>query len=135
MSFAGQVSAFKRDSLEYFRNVKRGACFDLFAAIVQETPVDQGVLKGSWWPSISIPETRSLSDAEPDASGQYTIEQIEQLCGRIELEEVVFMVNRQPYAARIEYDGHSGKAPDGMVRVNAARWTAIVTNVARSLAS
>lgn len=134
MSFADQVYKFRKDSLDYVRDVKRAAAYELFAAVVMETPVREGILRGSWHPSINVPQIEAAGSISPDKSGNYTLEQIRQAVRGLELEEAIYLVNNQPYAARIEYDGWSGKAPQGMVRVNAARWVEIVGRVARELA-
>lgn len=131
MSFFGEVKKFRIESIDLIRDIKRAAVFQLFSAIVMETPVREGVLRGSWWPTVDIAHTEDINRA--DTSGSLTVEQIRRAVAAVEMGERVYLTNRQPYAARIEFEGWSGLAPQGMVRVNAARWNLIVRNTAREL--
>ena len=42
-----------------------------------------------------------------------------------------YLTNNSPYAERIEYEGHSTQAPDGMVRINAIKFQQTLNEVAR----
>lgn len=130
MSFTSDLDKFKRRTLDKYSRVKRLSAFDLFAAIVLETPVDKGVLRNNWFASIGTPSDEKTEVEDP--SGASTISRIKSSLQGSDLEDDIFFTNNLPYAAPIEFDGISGKAPEGMVRVNVLRWETIVqSNVRR----
>lgn len=129
MSFSRELREFRRRTLEKYERVKRMSAFDLFSAIVMETPVDKGTLRANWFVTIGRP-SRATSD-EQDESGQSTVQRINQELNRGNMESDVFLTNNLPYSVPIEFDGHSGKAPLGMVRVNTLRWKRIVSGNVR----
>lgn len=110
--------------------ITRMSLLDLFSAIVIDTPVDEGFLRNGWFCSFENP--REGTPIEPSKSGQETIDamtsQVDQLTEGV---HSIYFVNNFVYGPRIEFDGHSGKAPQGMVRVNTIRWDTIVENNVR----
>jgi hypothetical protein len=133
MSFAGDLDKFGKKTKENFIKVKRAASLDLFAAVVMETPVDKGVLRANWFVNVGSPDRNETTDS--DRGGQATISAIEQGLNAANEENDIFLNNNLPYAYAIEFDGISGKAPNGMVRVNAARWDSIVANNIKKVTS
>jgi len=130
MSFGRELAAFRQKTMEKYVKVKRMSAFDLFSAIVLETPVDKGTLRNNWFADIGRGSTETTSAS--DTSGTGTISRINSILNGSDLTNELFLTNNLPYANRIEFDGYSGKAPAGMVRVNTARWETIVNlNVRR----
>ena len=129
MTFTADLQRFRTRTLEKYVKVKRLSAFDLFSAIVLETPVDKGVLRNNWFSGISNPSREEIETSDP--SGSSAINRIQNILNGSDLLTDVFLTNNLPYAARIEFDGHSGKAPQGMVRVNTLRWQDIVRVNAR----
>lgn len=121
---------------------KREIILRLFRAVIMDTPVLEGTLRGNWQCSVTHPkyaviENRSVNDA---------IREIETVLNGTKLEQTVFLRNNLPYAAVVEYglypnppksgtgktvNGFSRKAPAGMVRKNAMRFSQLALEVRR----
>lgn len=102
--------------------VIRKTGMDLFAGIVEETPVETGFLKSRWeinldylrdMPSTDIPPTERMTDGEIDAANKA---QEATLTGYGDLRDI-YISNNLPYAINIEYRGSPNKKPHGMVWV------------------
>lgn len=132
MSFGNQLDAFRKKTMEKVVKVKRLSAFDLFSAIILETPVDKGVLRNNWFAQIGRPSS-DTTDGE-DRSGRGTIQRVQVELSSVDLEKDIYFTNNLVYAVPIEFDGLSAKAPQGMVRINALRWDSIVSSNARRLA-
>lgn len=140
MSFSSDIAGFRLKTLDNYRAVKRMSAFDLFSAIILETPVDKGVLRNNWFVSMGSP---SLETTEAGDAGQGPISRTEQELNSTSLNKDIFFTNNLKYATVIEFGGYpnppikgkgmvangfSRKAPEGMVRVNALRWKTLVEN-------
>lgn len=125
MSFGDDLKKFKEKALENHVKVKRASSFDLFSAITLGTPVDKGVLRNNWFVEMGpLASTETTYRRAP--VGTATINRIKVRLEQTTADEDITFVNNLPYAIPIEFDGYSGKAPEGMVRVNTARWEYIV---------
>lgn len=129
MSFGEQLRRFRENTMTRYEEVKRESCFDLFSSIILDTPVDKGVLRNNWYMSFGTP-TELTNDVE-DINPTGVIQRLKTGLDDVTLGKDVWFVNNLPYASRIEFDGYSGKAPQGMVRVNTVRWDMIVERNAR----
>ena len=141
MSFKADISKFKQQTLKKIERTRKGATFRLFAAVIRDTPVGNvdtwnmtdaqkravkkqgytgGMLRNSW---IC---TRNSPSRELGASGESEEQVISRTLGTINTsrgDDTLFLVNNQPYAERVEFDGWSyKKAPQGMVRKNIRRF-------------
>lgn len=131
MSFHNDLKKFRRKTMQKYVDVKRMSAFDLFSAIVLDTPVDKGVLRNNWFAAIN---NRALTETTDGSKhGRNTITRINAILQSTDEKNDIFLSNNLPYATPIEFDGHSGKAPEGMVRVNTIRWDAIVRRNARKV--
>lgn len=124
---------FRKKTMKRYVDVKRMSAFDLFSAIILDTPVQKGVLRNNWFAAISNASTATRKDGSK--SGTDTITRINSILQGTSETEDLFLTNNLPYAERIEFDGYSGKAPEGMVRVNTIRWNAIVRANVRKVKS
>lgn len=106
----------------------REAYGDLFTAIIQDTPVDTGRLKGNWQVGINTLPGGETNNLDPD--GGETVHNCIEVLGGFKFGDYVFFVNNAPYAELIEY-GRSDKAPYGMVRINIVNFDAICDSAAR----
>ena len=125
--------------------VMRKSSVDLLSAIVMRTPVGNpdlwksspppgyvgGRLRASWTVDFGQPEI--AFDIRPDPAGNATVSR-----GELKLQQwqpglPIVISTRLPYAPRIEFQGHSGQAPAGMVRVSVAEWHSFIERAARSL--
>ncbi len=127
MSFSSQVARFRANSLDQTNKVKRQACLRLFRAVILDTPVLEGTLRGAWQCTTDQPAIGIPNSSDPMAS-------VAAVLGSSRLEQTIFLTNNMPYAYPIEFLGWSHtKAPQGMVRKNALRFQQIVKDAARSV--
>jgi len=146
MTFAQDLNRFRKRTLAKYEKVKRLSAFDLFSAVVMETPVDKGVLRNNWFAGIGQGSTETTDSSDP--SGQGTISRINNVLRGTDVFRDVFLTNNLPYAPVVEFGdypdppkggqgktsgGFSLKAPEGMVRINAANWQQIVRRNARKV--
>ena len=131
-SFSAQINNFSSLTMEKALKVKKQAAFELFRAIVYQTPVLDGYLRNNWFVTIGNGTTETTADA--DASGSGAVRKAELVLAQASLPKDIYFTNNLPYAYRIEFDGYSAKAPAGMVRVNVTRWDRMVEKAARRVA-
>ena len=133
MSFSGDIKKFGKAVRDNHVKIKRIAAMDVFSSIIISTPVDKGVLRNNWFVSMGAPYA-GIDEAAPE-SGQEVVNRTRGELSSTSEETDIFFTNNLDYAYRIEFDGWSGKAPEGMVRVNTSRWSSIVKTVTRKVAS
>lgn len=129
--FQGQLDAFHAKAMKYVDQVRRASILELFRLVIMSTPVDTGRLRGNWQTTINAPAVAELDRLDPNGG----IALAEVLANMGGLLDVVYFSNNLPYAERIEYDGYSAQAPEGMVRRHVAMWGRIVEAKARGLAN
>lgn len=112
-------------------SIKNGVIL-FFSAIVYDTPVDEGGLRGDWL--VSIDEPRHEVTGRLSLTGDEAVQEIQQT---VQAGHVNHLYNSLPYVAVVEYglypnppkkvtgktiNGFSSQAPAGMLSVNIARW-------------
>lgn len=132
--FMRQMDLFIEDAKKAQRKQYRAAVLALFTRIVMRTPVDKGVLRNNWYVSFTGYSEATTPNAAP--TGGAAINRAKDairtgIAASEYLPEEVFITNNLPYATAIEY-GHSGQAPEGMVRISLAEWEQIVNAVNNS---
>ena len=80
--------------------------------------MDTGRLKNNWFPSVDAASTET-TEQTADTSRARLETAVSQ---EYKLDKVFYFTNNLPYAYRIEFEGWSKKAPQGMVRRNIVRW-------------
>lgn len=122
MGFSAGVSAWKKKvEAEMLKN-KREIILRLFRAVIYDTPVLEGTLRANWRCSTGS----SLAGAIEYRPVEQTVSEISLVLDGANLADTVYLRNNLPYAYRIEYLGWSRiKAPQGMLRKNAARFARI----------
>lgn len=111
------IAAMKRRLQNTELQIKR----DFFQAILIGTPVDTGLARGGWTISVGAPAPVH-GDLDPDAAdGLHAIAAMDTSHSG----KVSFYSNDVPYIIPLEY-GYSRQAPQGMVRINIARFSHIV---------
>ena len=123
---------------------RREAILRLFRAVVFDTPVAEGTLRGNWQCSIARP----IEGAIVNRSATQVMDEIQSILSGSKLEDTVYLRNNLPYAVVVEYglypnppkggdnktiNGYSRKSPAGMVRKNVFRFGQIADAVARSM--
>lgn len=112
--------------------VIRSSLIDLSTAIIKDTPVGDpdlwqskpprgyvgGTLRGAWNASTGSPNL-SINTRRKSKTGTAVIGRMRKGVKAFNpMTETLYFVNPMPYAARIEYQGWSTQAPEGMVRSN-----------------
>lgn len=90
-----------------------------------------GQFRANWNLSIEAVDTSTTEDKDP--SGKAAIKRAQ---GRIEsykLGDRIFITNSLPYAYRLEYEGWSSQAPQGMVRITALEFEKYVAEQAAKI--
>ena len=127
--FESQLRGFGVKALDKVDKVRRASVLELFKLVIMATPVDTGRLRGNWQTTINSPA--GAATARDDPSGAAAL--AEAMANLGSLADVVWFTNNLPYAERIEYEGWSRQAPEGMVRRHIAQWQRIVSAKAQAL--
>lgn len=111
-----------------------------------------GRLRGNWRCSLAMPDTTTFTAPKGDgkkgekkggkqARVQYknfpdvgtVISSVNNVCQSATRKNVLWLANSLPYAYRVEYEGWSRQAPEGMVRRNVARIKKIISGELRKV--
>lgn len=127
MSFAKDLQRFAKNTGSAIDDTTRGVTIALFNAVIMDTPVLDGRLRGDWQTTVENPApgqnyridkngVQSMAEVQlktPDGAGQVTI-----------------LTNNMPYCEKIE-NGGSKKAPEGMMRKNVDRFERLLAAEAK----
>ena len=114
------MAEFELIALNQSENAIKAAIVGLCGDIISDTPVDTGRLKNNWFSSVGVASTET-TEQTADAARARLEAAVSQ---GYKLDKVFYFTNNLPYAYRIEFEGWSKKAPQGMVRRNIVRWNA-----------
>lgn len=122
MSFQSEWANVVEAALDKLRNKRASMISAICHDVIDLTPVDTGLLKNSW--RANIGETVAEDDGKEDWSGQGedSHTDVQATISAMDLTDTVTFANHRHYAEYIEYDGHSKKAPAGMLRISIAKW-------------
>jgi hypothetical protein len=123
--------------------VVKGAAFELVAAIEEKSPVGNptlwkhkapagytgGQFRANWNTSINAVDT---STTKATAAGTATANAHKAL-ENYKLGDKIIISNSLPYAFRLEYEGWSGQAPRGVVRMSAMEFRKHIKDQASKL--
>ena len=76
-----------------------------------------GQLKANW--NLSVESIDYTTTTDKDPAGGDAVKRAELAIEDYKIGDKVFITNSLPYAYRLEYEGWSGQAPQGMVRITA----------------
>ncbi len=125
MSFSEQIASFGVNASRRVQDIRRGVTLKLFNAVILDTPVDEGTLRGNWQVTIGAPAEGILD--RDDKSGRAPMAEAEKAAKDSDGDTPVFLTNNLPYGPKVEFEGHSHtKAPEGMVRKNVARFGRLI---------
>jgi hypothetical protein len=129
MNIAQQIEGFKRRFQGYTGAFKRRVIGEICLGVIRDTPVLTGALQFNWQFTSIAPATGILP---PPYSTAVVVNRILADIARLvdDNDEVYFLTNNLHYASYIEFDGHSRKAPAGMLRINVAKADSIIKQVA-----
>lgn len=126
--FEAKLRGFGIKTLDRIDKVRRASVLELLKLVIFSTPVDTGRLRGNWQTTLNSPAGAAIDRL--DLGGAAAMADAVANLGS--LTDVVWFTNNLPYAERIEYDGWSKQAPEGMVRRHVASWRRIVEAKARA---
>lgn len=126
--FAADLRRFADKTKMEIPELRRAVTLKLISAVVMDTPVLSGRLRGEWQTTLGAPAKGQNGRVDPD--GHLVLAEAEEkVTGQ---DGSVWFTNNMPYALRIEYDGWSHtKAPGGMVRRNVARFQRLLREEAK----
>lgn len=133
MSFASDLSKFSDEAFDNVKQVRNGILLGLFAAIIKDTPVRVGDLRGNWQMSVDSMNDIIVSKGDNLYNTQTKLNAFRGNLQSIEMGNTIFFFNNLPYAYRIEYEQWSQKAANGMVRININRFEKFVKRAIKLL--
>lgn len=148
--FVADMTAFAKAANRSLADTAVAITTNLFSSVIMSTPVgnptiwkDQqhaqwaidngytgGRARGNWQFSVTVPAQGWLP-LSGDAGEAAANSLMASLPGAVVVGEVNYLTNNLPYISRLEYDGWSSQAPEGMVRKNMARITAAINAIVR----
>ena len=128
MSFGKQIRQYAEKQKKNVKDVAVKSLVDLSASVIVKTPVLDGILANSWIGSVGEPSQEVATSG--DNSGQ--LERVE-LAVNASIGGLFYLVNNQPYAHRIEFEGYSEKAPAGMLRISIENYQQYLDNAISQL--
>lgn len=129
MSFAGDLKKFSLKIEKGDAELIQGIEIALFSAVIQDTPVLSGRLRGNWQTTFNTPADGVLSTDDPSGGATKST-----MINKVQSEKggrLTYLANNLPYAIPIEYGLSKGKSPEGMVRKNVVRFQTLVDQEAR----
>lgn len=129
MSFSKQVSLHIGKSRSAPIRVRNKVLLRLFGSIIRSSPVDTGRFRGNWQTNLSTPnlDANSAEDKSGSGSAARAAKQLASAKG----DQTIFFTNNLPYGYRLENEGWSGQAPQGMMKVNVTRFANLMEAEAR----
>lgn len=123
MSFADDIKRFAAKTSKAHDEITRGTTIALFNAVIQDTPVDEGRLRGDWQTTVGQPaaDENGRIDTAGTAAMAEVIANTPPGAGQETL-----LTNNMPYCEEIENGSSKKKAPQGMVRRNVDRFQKLV---------
>lgn len=120
-SFNKAFAALIKKTEKSVEEVVKDTVMDLTVNLVLRSPVDTGKFRGNWNTSFNQPNYNTVGDVENNS-----VERAVKVVERYQLGDTVYITNSLPYAARLEYEGWSKQAPDGMVRLTLVEYPQIL---------
>jgi len=127
--FRAKIRGWNKATQAQIEGIARQTCMEMAERAVRATPVDTGFLRGSWQPSLNVPETKVGS---PDPAGGQAIAAVMTVGNSVMPGDRFYMLNNASYAKFVEY-GTSKMAGRFFVQNTVKRWQAVVSKVAREL--
>lgn len=120
-SFRDQFTSAQLRAMQKAAGEVKQRLYGFVSAVVDDTPVKDGGLRGSWQiqKSPDLIQDNLPEDPSGAATKQRLFTKIRYL--PIHQDWDIYFGNGKPYAQKIEYEGYSKQAPNGMLRKNIAR--------------
>jgi hypothetical protein len=127
VSFSADLNRFADKAQSNTEQARQAIVMALFKAVIFDSPVDTGRLRGNWQATLNQPATTAIP--REDKTGALVIAEVGINLGTGDVAN--WLANNLPYARRIEYGWSRVKAPEGMVRKNIARIQQIIRGAVR----
>jgi hypothetical protein len=140
--FALQIEAFARQAIGRVQDVERSVVLQVMTSLVLKSPVGDpsrwkdpesappgyvgGRFRGEWQYTYNALPTSTVGSI--DATGQVSIGRA--IIGR-KRPGIHYLTNLMSYGRKLEYDGHSSQAPNGMVGITVREFDGLVASTAR----
>lgn len=125
--FERSIDNFIKKAKQNPEKVVRQVTVKLYTAIIMSSPVDTGRFRMNWQATYKDPATAELIANDP--SGRRAVANMTNFVMTYPEWDDFRLTNPLPYAERLEY-GYSRQAPQGMVRVNVARFQRLIDEAA-----
>lgn len=146
-----EIKDFERDMRRALKVIKgaseqviKKAAIETFGAVIEDTPVgdpalwstpyvpsgyQSGTLKSNWITQVgSAPD--GFIQGQQDPTGGATLAAMKGVVSGWDMSRDLYFANNAPYAGIIEF-GYSSQAPQGMYRLNIARFNGLVAKYAK----
>ena len=123
MSFTLDIKNFVEKAKKNPETVARQVSFKLFSAVIKASPVDTGRFRMNWQAAGAVAPSGVIDGT--DKGGAAAIGDAASYIFAASDWNEFTLTNNLPYAERLEY-GWSNQAPQGMVRVNVARFNTLL---------
>lgn len=112
MSFAEDLAKYCKAAGEKVELVVRKTALELQAGMIEKSPVDTGRFKSNWMCGIG-----GINTDIGAAPGSNALTRTGVVLETWRPGQTIVLSNSLPYAKRLEYEGWSKQAPNGMVRL------------------
>ncbi len=117
--------------------VVRTVCFTISARVIMRTPVDTGLARSGWMPSIGAPDLTHpdpRGENEAEGSAQESRDRLRPVLDGYDpaAQNSFFFTNSVKYIVPLEY-GHSKQAPQGMLRLTVAEFATVTTEAVNTV--
>lgn len=116
-----------------YKQVIRATIIDVSTNIAKRTPVDTGRARGNWFPSLDTPITTSDLRFKYGKGGAGVFNSSLYPAAANAAGHKYYLTNNLPYIFRLEYQGWSKQAPNGMVRVSVIEFQQALTKAISEL--
>lgn len=123
MSFTLDIKNFVEKAKKNPETVARAVSFKLFSAVIKASPVDTGRFRMNWQAAGAVTPSGVIDGT--DKSGNKAVAMASDFVLKATEWNEFTLTNNLPYAERIEY-GWSNQAPQGVVRINVARFNTLL---------
>jgi hypothetical protein len=131
-SFRLALERFGENAAGKTQLIVRKVALDLFRGVVMDTPVDTGRARANWQVSLGRPAIGQVKhdSGSPELAAEAAIGAGTPTIQAAPGDVAIYLTNNVPYIVPLE-EGHSGQAPQGMVRKNIARFPYLVEEAAK----
>lgn len=147
-TFAFQIDKFAQESISKSILITKKTSIDLFNSVVDDTPVDEGDLRGKWQTTLN--SSASNDKLRKDRNGTFAKKETVKTVDRLNGDGTVYFTNLAPYSevvedglyptknadkegSKVNNEGFSKKAPSGMVKKNIPRFDTLVKQKANEV--